>query len=285
MNDGRGDQDYEDICDASHGTGVAAIVAGNRTASYLGGVAPRALLVICRIAQTMGGVNENHVADALNWIYEHNEVVLGHSYPDHEQKCDLGHGISLKISIINMSLCLSGSTTNVETVIEKLQSQEVLCIAGAGNGEKNEEIGYPANSRRVLSIGAATISGEISVCSSTNKKNIYALGEDVCLARKPPTSPTPLSQTERTPVTATSGPPLPRILLSYTEADRGTSYAAPAVSGLAALLLQLLKRTSPEKTNFGLEIKNIIESKMLADKHYHGLLLQPEKIVKYFEGI
>ena len=305
MNDGRGEKKYDDISDQSHGTSVAAIIAGNCSSSYLGGVAPRASLVICRVAQTNEGVNEDHVVDALNWIFEHNEVVSGVQNPDHEKKCDLDHGeiFSQKISIINISLIFPDPIKKVEVVIKRLYSQGVLCIAGSGNDSKIKDIGYPARYSEVLSIGAATISGDVSTISSTDEKTIYALGEDVCLARKPPTanevaslttSP-PSSQTEKSSTasvtghTPTSGPPpppppsLPYMWLDYTEVGSGTSYAAPAVTGLAALLLQMKKQYSSEDTNFGQKIENIIMSKLLAKKHYLGWLLQPQKISKYFK--
>ena len=303
---------YNDTDPHSHGTSVAGVAAGNHIPSgectlpegakmYIGnmpllpiGVAPKALLVIFRVSKSKDDpYDPSAVVKSLECIRDHN------AKQTEEQN---------KIRIVVMSFRLSEYNPTISSIlIDMLKLQNVICVVAAGNDGLNQSPGYPARYSSVLTVGSVDSYGRISNFSTSHPcVDVLALGENVLI---PVNHPEPAQLAN--PITAqaihTSSytgalPPLqtgsflPGNVVSscpdnpsvtnYFAADSGTSFAAPAVAGLIALLLQSARKYS---TN-GTAIKHITDPdilKRLFDKYMvketeQGKLLQPEKVIRFF---
>ena len=234
-----------------HGTGVAGVAAGKHLplkqlpavkAEYGFSdnmmkiplsVAPEASLVVCRVGVTLDQFHPDAVAKALNWIYEHNLFIddRNPSLESHSQDCSLSHvsDEENKIRIVSMSFRLDSDYPQIKENLEKLKSQGVICIASVGNDGKKKPPGWPALYKDlVLTVGScdynSCIAGHSTTYASTDSKydcvNVYALGVNVLLAKNG---------------------------VDGFHVQSGTSFAAPAVAGLVAVLLQCARESKSEK--------------------------------------
>lgn len=126
--------------------------------------------------------------------------------------------------IINMSLGASANSTLLRDAVNYALSKNVLVVAASGNaGEENNEIAYPAAYPGVLSVGATDVNDQIAPFSTNNTNvQISAPGVNV----------------------ASTGND--QDLYAYGAYD-GTSFAAPIVSGVAALMLSVNPSLSAEQ--------------------------------------
>ena len=310
---------YNDTDPHSHGTSVAGVAAGNHIPAgactlpegakmYVGnmpllpiGVAPKASLVIFRVSKSKEDpYDPSAVVKSLECIRDHNDKQT------EEQK---------KIRIVTMPFRFSRDHTRISILIDILKSSGVVCVVAAGNDGLNQSSGYPARCSSVLTVGSVDSYGRISNFSTSDPcVDVLALGENVLIPvnhpetvqlanpipAQPihtvtsfyPTFPTiagdlpPLQTCSSLPGNVASGCPDNPSVTNYFAADSGTSFAAPAVAGLIALLLQCARKY----TTNGTAIKHITDPdilKRLFDKYMvketeQGKLLQPEKVIRFF---
>lgn len=149
----------------SHGTAVAAVCGG---CTYTignevvpNGVAPKAVLYICRIFQN-NQVYPLHVYAALEHIinlHKHNTI-----------------------DILCMSFKLPGKDEGIESLLSHLANAGVVCVAASGNdGLYQKGITFPASDPHVLSVGALKPLGQVSDLNPCDKIDVYAPGEDLIL--------------------------------------------------------------------------------------------------------
>ncbi len=283
----------------SHGTAVASIIAGENIIApeevkkkfkfpfegpFAVGVASKASLVICRVARS--NLEDIQSANAaLRWIVDHNNLILNTPEGEtlHSLKarhnidgCELDHeDKNNKIPIVNMSFKFEERNLDMAALILKLEKQKVVCVAGCGNDGRNRDFGYPARYENVLSVGAADCNGDACSFSSQDPSDIdvYALGKDVLVAK---TSIEHMKEVIKLPK---GHQPHKGNHYKLFETETGTSYAAPAVSGLIAILLQQARDRERElnidldqarKHKFAEYITDFTLLKKLFYRHFFG---------------
>lgn len=116
------------------------------------------------------------------------------------------------IKIVNMSICMgyNSGTGAGNAALNGLYNKNVNLIASAGNDSRNDAC-WPANHSKVISVGASTRTG--SLASFSNRAfDVKAPGVEITsTARMQPGASSPVAE------------------------GQGTSYAAPHVTGVAAL--------------------------------------------------
>lgn len=138
------------------------------------------------------------------------------------------HAVDKGVKVIQISASI-GQTMAIDNAIEHAIDNDVVVVCAAGND--NSDLNYPANNENVISVGATT--------QSDQKTNFSNFGDDLIISA-------PGQQIYST------------ILNDNYDVDDGTSYSAPQVSGVAALLLSIDSNLTPQ------EIEDILTS--TADK-------------------
>ena len=259
----------------NHGTAVAAVVCGlhihpvtsdlcfslpsnvsiedvckhDGTGNLPNGVAPNAkFLSLCVSITSKEQYNHEAVVKSLKHISEHNVQA-------NEQE---------RVRVVVMPFKLSFNDPEIEQLINTLQLKGTICVAAAGNDGLNDKPGYPALYENVLSVGSVDGYGNRSKFSTLHSSvDVLAPGENVLMPSNCLQSTTELAL------------------------DSGTSFAAPAVAGLIALLLQC---SIKYQSNPGIAWKHITNIKVLRKlftdymmvRHEQGSLLQPRKVVQFF---
>lgn len=114
------------------------------------------------------------------------------------------------MDIVNMSFGMHRNSVALQSIIREAEQKGILLVAAAGNnGNGKDTVEYPAAYSEVLAVG--------SVTSKMSRADNSARGEEVELA----------APGEYIPVTSSFG---------GTTIESGTSYAAPHVSAIAAML-------------------------------------------------
>jgi serine protease len=202
-----------DVEDSSwHGTHSAGIIGavGNNNAGVIG-VAYRAQILPVRVLGVCGGYTSDTAA-ALQWAV--GLTVPGVPVNPHVAK------------VINMSFGRSGSCSpTYQAAITAARNTGAVIVASVGNEYSRTSITQPANCSGVIAVTAHTSTGALADYANTGAgTTISAPGNSIYT-----TSNTGL----KAPGTDTYG------------THSGTSFSAPQVSGVAALLIQLKPGISP----------------------------------------
>lgn len=215
--------------DCGHGTHVAGCLAGD---GYLSegrycGIAPSCNLIVGKILDRKGEGNIEDMILALRWILECKE--------------------QYKIRILNISVGFENKVSDqklqglMETM-ELLWEQGILIVAAAGNkGPKAKSISPLGMKKNIVTVGChdldyhkegvtlcETYSGRGPSIFSLKKPDIVAPGTNIIS-------------------TSYSCRRVGRYFYDTYEAKSGTSFAAPLVSGAAALLLEKDPELTPEE--------------------------------------
>lgn len=200
----------------SHGTSVAAIIAG-KTDNKLIGVAPGVSLVIARTEDDKieAPIEEDHWVKAIEWMQELGVKVVNSS---------LGYNIFTSQPQSSYTYTdMNGKTSAIAKAATKAASVfNMIVVVSAGN-EGNSDWKYittPADADSILSVGSIGSNGLRVASSSIGptsdgriKPDVMARGACVYSANSSSTN-------------------------SYTSCLNGTSFAAPHVAGIMALAVQ-----------------------------------------------
>lgn len=215
-----------------HGTHVAGIIAGSGKASgyRFSGVAPKVKLYIAKVFIN-NETTRDIILDAIRWA------------------------IKKKVHVINMSLgerhaCSDGSCSLCQ-MTDYAVSRGITVVVAAGNsGPWEGTIECPGNAKLAITVGAATkaqplliagFSSRGSVKNSAGKPDLVAPGIGII-------APQPKKQYEMM---------------------KGTSMAAPHVTGLVALLYQAKKNLPGKKKLTPAEIKLALKQGCVDLKAHH----------------
>lgn len=210
---GNGASPYDDN---RHGTAVASIIAGGTTSlrdaegstvSDFAGVSPGVSLIVAKVSNSTDQIRDCQVvSDAIHWVMDY--------HPD----------------IINLSIWC-GYTPNGQSVVDQAvdwaYSQGALVVTIAGNfGDKSGTITAPGDAADALTVGATNVYG-------TSIQPYSGVGPTADGRIKPdlvaPSGTDPATYPGMTAVSNNG-------ILYYDW--EGTSFAAPLVVGIAALLKQ-----------------------------------------------
>ena len=201
-----------------HGTHMAGIIAGDRPGSE--GVAPGARIVSVKVAGHDGITTVPQVVAAIDWVVEH------------------ANSDGLNIRVLNLSLGQADVETHLgdelSAAAERAWDAGIFVVVAAGNDGGNQpHLDSPAIDPYVMAVGAADVNGEeredfdVPTWSgrgnSLRNPDIVAPGLSIASYRVPGST-----IDEATP-SARYGDDLFK--------GTGTSQAAAAVSGLAAVIL------------------------------------------------
>lgn len=143
----------------------------------------------------------------------------GHAAGTSDIRTALKTAVHLEPDIVCISLAAYEGVSKLHGPIQTLRERGTLVVAGAGNDPKRE-LAYPARFREVLSVGACGRDGQIAPFSARGA-DILMPGVDI-----------------RTPW-----------LNGGYKVGSGTSYAAPAAAGMAALMLAAFRRAGVPRPN------------------------------------
>jgi type VII secretion-associated serine protease mycosin len=120
--------------------------------------------------------------------------------------------VALGVDIINVSITSVAPFPALQAAVRKAEQHDILVVASAGNTDprlkKNEQKAYPASYPQVLSVGAVGPDGIADFSNTTSKVDVSAPGEDI----------------------------ISTVANGYVGQLEGTSFAAPYVAGVAALV-------------------------------------------------
>ena len=145
--------------DSTHGTAIAALLAGNRTKKF-SGLLPQVQLYAATVFQTRADrtyTKSETILKALNWLK------------------------GKQVRVINISLG-GGRNLLVELALGQLMAQGVIIVAAAGNNGPDSPPVYPAAQPGVIAVTAVDINGRIYYRANTgNYVDFAAYGVDLPL--------------------------------------------------------------------------------------------------------
>ncbi len=218
-----------------HGTHVAGIIAGQDTA--WSGIAPRANIVSVRVTNDKGVARKSTVIRGIQWAVQ-NRKAYG-------------------IRILNISLGAPATTSYTQdplaAAVELAWHAGLVVVASAGNGgPAAKTISTPGYDPFVVTVGAVDMNGtqdkkdDIPAFFSSRGPTIDGLAKPDVVA--------PGRKMVSTRVVGSYLDQLypDRVVNNYYFRLSGTSQAAAAVSGVAALMLSANPRLTPDQVKQGL---------------------------------
>jgi len=187
-----------------HGTSVAALIAGK---GRINGIAPEANILSLRVLDEN---NRGSSLDVIRAIYYAADLLPGFK---NDTKAD----------IINLSLGHFAYSPSMHEAIKAVREAGVLVVAAAGNSFS--EVSFPAKLPEVIAVGAAEVNeGQWSLANYSN----FGSELDVLV---------PLGGSTNFNKGSYKLPSIETVGLGEVHFVTGTSFAAPYVSGLVAMLM------------------------------------------------
>ena len=251
-----------------HGTHMAGIIAGDAGKTF-SGIAPGARILNVKVGAANGAVDVSQVLAGINWVIEHRR----------------DNGINVRV----LNLSFGTDSTQAYTIdplayaVEVAWRKGIVVVVASGNDANKSPVRSPATNPYVIAVGAADTNGttqlvDDSIPSWSNcgtkarSVDIVAPGVSIASLRVPGSY-------------ADVNYPRARVG-EHLFKGSGTSQAAAAVSGIAALVLQAHPEYTPDQVkaaikNTGQSISGMsictgagMASGKAADKGNPGLAIQ-----------
>lgn len=203
------------IDEHGHGTFCAGIIGAEDNGNGVIGVAPKASLYAARVTNEYGNADASALMDAIYWATFVSSREVGQSYP--------------RMDVISMSLAFSLPVQGLELMCQVAKDNGIVLVAAVGNSPPREinDIGFPAEYPSVIAVGAVD-SNHIRASFSCYGPELDFVAPGVNIYST--------------------------ILDDEYDYGSGTSFAAPLVSGLCAMILSEDPSLSPA------EVKNYIQN-------------------------
>jgi serine protease AprX len=234
-----------------HGTAVAGVIGGNswyhKSRSLRGkyiGIAPEANLINVKVSDDQGMSYVSDVVNAIEWVIANRETY--------------------NIRVMNLSLISSIAesykTSVLSAAAERAWFNGIFVVVAAGNSGPNTMQYAPANDPFVMTVGAADPMGTASASDDTVAPwSSYGMTQDG-VSKPDVVAPGRYMVVPLASGGSTLAKALPdRIVDSEYIRMSGTSFAAPVVAGIAALILE----AHPEWTNDQIKWLLIAKGKQL----------------------
>lgn len=210
-----------------HGTHVASIACGSGEASggRYAGVAPQARILAAQVLSHQGTGRMSRVMTGLEWL------------------------AASGAAIINLSVGTNTSTLGEDPLSQLcnlLVEKGIAVTVAAGNsGPFPRTIGSPGTAASVITVGATDLADQVAAYSSRGptlqgliKPDLLAPGHEIVAARA-------------------QGTALGTVVNEHYTRMSGTSMATPLVSGLCALMLDLVPRITPAELKTILQLNSL----------------------------
>jgi len=241
------DNDNDPADDHGHGTHVAATIAGNGIAGNwqpIRGVAPDATLYAYRACGYLDPEHQNH------------------GCPGGALSAALDQAVVDQLDVVSMSLGASSNDPDdpMSLAVDNLVNSGVVVVVSAGNDYQYKTINSPGTSRKAITVGAsfdygdsiADFSSKGPLIDGSIKPDVSAPGQWICAAKYPGQGMDASDCIDNEHINL-----------------RGTSMAAPHVSGLAALLLEQHPTWNPDQVKYAIR-NSAVEGTENAFKQGHG---------------
>jgi major intracellular serine protease len=210
-----------------HGTYCASIMAsrGNK----LFGVAPKAELIIVKIANDNGG-------------YNYQNEIRG-----------LRKAIELEPDIISMSFGNNEDNDEMNELIKQAINDGIICVAATGDNRMESNVEFPANIENMISTGSVLALDKSAPIGSGNFEiSIRSTGE---VSRGVTEGVTIVAPGEEMDVYDLHG-----AIQSLVRNQGGTSFSTAYVAGVGALWLSLFKKRHPSGVNCHYKFRDFLIS-------------------------
>ena len=251
INNGNGD-DYWRTNREAHGTMVTGIVA-----QY----APKAEIYVCCVSERVSE-EKKYYSDAIIGALEHLKKSYEDEHLSDKKKC--------QVIVMSFGHYKEKENPKREELINDLASKGVICVAAIGNyGLFAPDVAHPARLDQVIAVGGLSLKkcDEYDKCESDEcdhksvesdlnppgKIDVFAPGENVYA-------------------------PVDNDNSKYQKVN-GTSYAAPAIGGIVALLMQLARDGGVEISKVDVQLIKKILSHMKREVTISTLQGKKKKMV------
>ena len=226
-----------------HGTKVSSIIAAEENDYGIVGVAPRSKIVPVRF---IGKCDQGSLGDLIasfNWLAGKSvEGIPAHNFQD-------------KLRVVNASVGGDGRCpAELQSAINALHQKNISVVVAAGNERQDSVRTYPANCQNVISVSAVNLQGHLTRYSNHGASiDISAPGGDKRTIYYESVN----GMEQRNMYVAGINNPYifdPQNPQYWIDAEEGTSFSAPLVSGVLALMYSV----NPDLSN--LEAETILKA-------------------------